>query len=358
MRIAVLGGGHGAYAAAADLSEKGHEIRLWRRDAAAFAPVLETRVIRMRDLDGVRDASIAVPTTDIGVAVRGAELILIPSPASAQPDIATAIAPHLENGQVVFLPPGTFGAYIMDRIARKTGCRAEVTYAETGTLPYLARKRPTGEVAITIRAKRLPTGAYPAKRAAYARDVIAKAYPAIEPCEDALSAALLNAGPIIHPPLILLNAGPLQHFENWDIHNEGTQPAVRAVTDALDAERVAIREALGYRAPHFPLSDHYNSDRWMYGDAHQRLVDSGDWREHIDLHQHRYMTEDIVLGLAFLDSVATWVSCDAPIASGLLAVAGAILGRNLRDGPRTLGALSLYAKTPEQMKEVLWEGEQ
>ena len=37
MKIAVLGGGHGCYAAVADLSEAGHEVRLWRRDAAALA---------------------------------------------------------------------------------------------------------------------------------------------------------------------------------------------------------------------------------------------------------------------------------------------------------------------------------
>jgi opine dehydrogenase len=356
MRIAILGGGHGAYAAAADLSEKDHEVRLWRRDAAAFAPVLSSRAIRVRDIDGVRTVPIANPTTDIGVAVRGAQLILIPSPASAQPDIARAIVPHLENGQVAFLPPGTFGAYIMDTIARQAGSRAEVTYAETGTLPYLARKRAADEVAITIRAKRLPTGAYPAKRSAHAYEVIAQAYPAIEPCEDALSAALLNAGPIIHPPLILLNAAPLQHFERWDIHHEGTQPAVRAVTDALDAERVALREALGYHSPHFPLAEHYNSDRWMYGDAHKRLVESGDWREHIDLHQHRYMTEDVVLGLAFMDSVAQWMSCEAPVARGLLAVAGAILGQDLERGPRTFAALGLERHSPDQMKALLWEG--
>lgn len=356
MRIAILGGGHGAYAAAADLSEQGHEIRLWRRDATAFAPVLKDRAIALRDAGGIRNVSIATATTDIGIAVRGAQLILIPSPAVAQSDIATAIAPHLEHDQVVFLPPGTFGSYVMDGIARQAGARAQVTYAETGTLPYLARKRASGEVAITIRAKRLPTGAYPAKRASHAQDVIARAYPAIEPCEDVLSAALLNAGPIIHPPLILLNAAPLQHFPQWDIHHEGTQPAVRAVTDALDAERIAVRQALGYGPPHFPLSDHYNNDRWMYGDAHQKLVDSGDWREHIDLHHHRYMTEDVVLGLAFLDSVAQWASCEAPVARGLLAVAGAILGRDLRHGPRTLAALSLNAKTPDQLKELLREG--
>lgn len=35
MEIAVLGGGHGCYAAAADLSEKGHHIRFWLNIAGA-----------------------------------------------------------------------------------------------------------------------------------------------------------------------------------------------------------------------------------------------------------------------------------------------------------------------------------
>ena len=44
------------------------------------------------------------------------------------------------NGQVVFLPPGTFGSFAMSRIVRAAGSRADVAWAETGTLPYLARK--------------------------------------------------------------------------------------------------------------------------------------------------------------------------------------------------------------------------
>ncbi|HVL56536.1 MAG TPA: NAD/NADP octopine/nopaline dehydrogenase family protein [Burkholderiaceae bacterium] len=339
MKIAVLGGGHGAYAAAADLSEQGHEVRLWRRNAAELAPVVASGSVGMKDERGARRVPIALATADIGAAVRDAQLLLIPGPATAQVDIARAAAPHLQDGQVAFLPPGTFGSYLMDRIARDAGASARIVWAETGTLPYLARKHAPDEVAITIRAVRLPTGAYPAAQAQHALDVIRAAYPAVQPCEDALSGALMNAGPIIHPPLILLNAAPLQHFERWDIHNEGTQPAVRAVTDALDAERIAVREALGYAPPHFPLSDHYRSDRWMYGDAHKRLTDSGDWRERIDLQTHRYMTEDTVLGLAFLASVARWAGVATPIADGLLAIAGAILGRDLRHGERTLEAL-------------------
>src|SRR6185295_3973614 len=151
--------------------------------------------------------------------------------------------------------------------------------AETGTLPWLTRKHGPFEVAITVRAKRLPTGVFPLARKAHA----------LARLRAAFSGALMNAGPIIHPPLIIMNAGPLQHFERWDIHKEGTQSAIRRVTDALDGERIALREALGYGAPHFPLANHYatTGEEWMYGrGSHDRLTDSGDWREHIVLTQH------------------------------------------------------------------------
>ena len=357
MKIAILGGGHGCYAAAADLSEAGHEVRLWRRDATALKPVVEAGSIVLKDADGARAVKIALATADIARALEGAQLIVIPSPAIAQEDIARAMAPHLEDGQVVFLPPGTFGSFVMHRIVRQAGSRADVAWAETGTLPYLARKHGEREVNVTIRAVRLPTGVYPARKSGHALAVIREAYSSVHGCGDALSGALMNAGPIIHPPLIVMNAAPLQHFERWDIHNEGTQPAVRAVTDRLDQERMAVREALGYAAPHYPLADHYHNDQWMYGDAHKKLVKSGDWREHIELHTHRYVVEDTELGLAFLASVARWANADAPIAHGLLAVAGGWQGRDLRKGPRTLEGLGLDKLDRAALQQLLHEGE-
>jgi opine dehydrogenase len=95
----------------------------------------------------------------------------------------------------------------------------------------------------------------------------------------------------------------------------------------------------------------------MYGDAHRRLQKSGDWREHIDLVQHRYVTEDIEIGLALLCSVARWAGVDAPVAHGLLALAGAWLGRDLRHGARTLGSLGLASLTPAELQRRLHEGE-
>jgi opine dehydrogenase len=348
MKIAVLGGGHGAYAAAADLAEAGHDVALWRRDAAALRPVLDAGRITLKDARGTREVPITRATADIGQAVGDAYLVVVPAPATAQIDMARALAPRLRDGQVVFLPPGSFGGYVMAEVVRQSG--------ETGTLPYLARKHGPREVNVSARAVRLPTGVYPARRADEALRVIREAYPSVHGCGDILSGALMNAGPVIHPPLMVMNAAPLQHFAQWDIHTEGTTPAVRAVTDRLDLERIAVREALGYGAPHYPLADHYTSDRWMYGDAHRQLQKSGDWREHIELHTHRYVTEDTELGLAFLASAARWAGVDAPVAHGLLALLGAVLGRDLRRGVRTLEALGLADLTKGELLQVLHDG--
>ena len=361
MKIAVLGGGNGSFAAAGDFALQGHEVRLWRRDAAQVA---EHRAagsrIMVKDSNGLHEAKLALVTTDIAEAVRGAELILCPAPAFAQADIASQLAPHLRNGQVVFLPPATFGTMIFAKAAHDAGNRANASFAETGTLPWLTRKHWPFEVAITIRAKRLPVGVFPLENADHALDVIGRAFPdAIEPCGDALSGALMNAGPIIHPPLIVMNAGPIEHFERWDIHKEGTQGSIRRVTDALDAERIAVREALGYGGPHFPLAHHYASEGeiWMYGrGSHDRLTDSGDWRERIVLTEHRYMREDLRLGLSLLVSVAELAGIATPLAEAFLAIGGAICGEDFVKHGRTLSSLGLGKLGRTELQTLLREG--
>jgi opine dehydrogenase len=361
MKIAVLGGGNGSFAAAGDMALAGHDVRLWRRDGAAVvAHNVAGRMIAVKDFRGRHEAKLSLVTTDIAEAVRGAELILCPTPATAQPDIARTLAPHVEDGQVVFLPPGTFGSYIFAKAARDDGNRAEAAFTETGTLPWLTRKHGPFEVAITIRAKRLPTGVLPLRLKDHALGVIGRAFPGvIEDCGDALSGALMNAGPIIHPPLITMNAAPLEHFERWDIHREGTQASVRRVTDALDAERIAVREALGYGAPHFPLANHYarEGEEWMYGrGSHDKLTDSGDWREHIVLTQHRYMLEDVRIGLSFLVSVGELAGVPTPLARAFLAIGGSICQEDFMQTGRTLQNLGLGGLDRAALKKLLAEG--
>lgn len=359
MEIAVLGGGNGSMAAALDLTDRGHHVRLWRRNAVGIAALNERdNTMTLKDFSGARAIKISIATKDISEAIEGVELIVCPTPATAQTDIARALAPHLVDGQVIFLPPGSFGSVLMARIVRDAGNHSDVSFAEAGTLPYLTRMHGADTVAITTRATGLPTGVFPRRNAAHALNVIAAAYPAIQDCGDGLSGALMNAGPIIHPPLICMNAGPIEHFEHWDIHNEGTQPSIRRVTTRLDGERMALREALGYGAPHWPLVDHYDPNKeWMYGGAaHEKLTDSGDWRETLVLTEHRYMREDFACGLAFMVSVADWAGVPAPTARGLLAIGSAICEADFEQSGRTLASMGLNQLSRTAMQDMLENG--
>ena len=76
MDIAVLGGGNGSYAAAADLAEQGHNVRLWRRNREALAPLLQTPVLTLNDFRGQRQVRLS-PAAQ----VRGANNLII-QPAS------------------------------------------------------------------------------------------------------------------------------------------------------------------------------------------------------------------------------------------------------------------------------------
>jgi len=127
---------HGSFAAAGDFALQGHDVRLWRRDVGQVRAHLAagSRIV-VKDINGRHDVKLALVPTDIADAIHDTELILCPTPAFAQADIARLLAPHLREEQVVFLPPATFGSTIFAVAARDVGNPARTHFAETGRDP-------------------------------------------------------------------------------------------------------------------------------------------------------------------------------------------------------------------------------
>lgn len=357
--IAVIGGGNGALTTAADMALAGFNVRMWTAFPQEYERIYESKIVKLKGLGRTGDAAIAVVTRDLKEALEGAEVICSPSPAFAQEDIAKLMAPHVEEGQVILLSPGSLGSYIFAKAFKEESIQKDVAIAEPGTLPYLTRKVAPDEVLVSGHAVRLPVGVFPAKRTEYAIDRLKALYPAIHPVENALSLALLNVGPIIHSVLMLLNTGPIEHFEAWDIHNEGTTSSVKKVILAHDEERITLRKALGYTTHHYPFSDHYDQkskDPWMYGrKAHDDLVESESWREPIDF-TYRYITEDVKCNLALLTSVGDQCGIDTPIADSLLKLLGVIVGEDFRKTGRTLESLGLSDIGLKELEQLLYNG--
>ncbi len=208
-------------------------------------------------------ATIEVVTDDHAAAARGANLVFIPLPAPAQPAVIDRIAPVLAPGQIVCGAKGTFGALCAGRRLERAGVTG-VPVAEMPVLPYGVRLSGPASVRLALVASHLPLGVYPSRATAAAAAAIRPAYPAVSPVEDALSSTLCNIDPALHAPLVCMNAGAIEGLESFDIHVQGSTPAVIATSLALDEERLALREALGYPAPHWPLAAFYEGGETFY----------------------------------------------------------------------------------------------
>ena len=358
VNVAVLGGGHGGYATAADLALAGHRVRLWRRAADELSPLGGHATITLTAEGRQGAAQLDRATGRVDEALEGAEIVIVALPATTHEALAAELATRLREDQIVLLTPGTLGAYVLAReIARAHG-RLPYALAETGTLPYLARKTGRATVAAPVRATNLPTGVFPASRSKTVLDRLRVLFPAIRPCVDVVDAALTNVGPVIHPALVLLNAGPIDGGR-FDVHAAGTTPSVRRLIDAVDRERVESRKGWGYPAPHFEMATHYDESRaaeGLYGaGARAKLVASGLWNEVVTF-EHRYVSEDVALGLPFLESAARTVSVATPGTSGLVHVFSALLGRDLSGRGRALEHHGLGDFAVREIRAVLHEG--
>lgn len=359
LNLAVVGGGNGSYTMAGDFALAGHRVRMWPGARQKHAELYRSRKIILEGMGRTGEARLELVSEDLSVVVRGADVILCTDPAHSQVKRAAALAPLLENGQVLFLSPGSLGPFVFEKAIRDEGRRIDLSYVEPGTLPYLTRKVQPAKVQVSGLAAHLPVGVFPACNTDKVLERIKRLYPAAHTVENSLSVALLNVGPIIHSVLFLLNTGAIEHFSTWDIHNEGSTSSVKKLVLAHDAERIALRKALGYQSHHYPFEDHYNSagdNEWMYGrKAHTDLVKSEKWRESLSF-DHRYILEDVKCNLALMASIGDLCRAETPIADSLLALIGTISGENFRTTGRTLQNLGVGDLALDELTTLLWQG--
>ncbi|MBI2204475.1 MAG: NAD/NADP octopine/nopaline dehydrogenase family protein [Candidatus Rokubacteria bacterium] len=358
MNVAVLGGGNGAFAAAADLSLAGHAVRLWRRSDADLGPVRDAGGITLRSEERQGLARLERVTSDLGVALDGADVVVLALPATTHEALARDLASRLTERHVVVMMPGSFGAYVMARDIARAGGTLPRAFAETGTLPYLARKTGAAEVSAPVRAANLPIGVFPASRTKEVVERLSGLYTTLRPCVDVLDVALTNAGVVLHPPLVLLNTGAID-AGTFDIHATGTTASARKLIDALDDERLGARRGWGYPPPHYEQATYYDDARaaeGLYGaGAKAKLIASGLWSETVTL-EHRYVTEDVVMGLPLFESAARTVGVPTPASTGLLHVFGVLLGRSLGGRGRALEHHGLGDFVLREIRQLLYDG--
>ena len=361
--VAVLGAGHGGCAAAADLGRRGYRVRLHARNSDRLAPIRARGGILAR---GVHQGVVPVDvlTTDIGEAVRGADLIMLVVPSVAHEPYARALAPLIDGGQPIFLNPGhTGGGLHFLHELRRAGFSGPVKSCETVTLTYIARMEGPATVNIYSYTTRLRFAALPGRHTEEMHALIKPLYPNIVPATSVLETGLGNINAVFHPPGMLMNAGWIERRRgDFLFYREGFTAAVGRVTASVDAERVTVANALG--VPAEPFLDLF----YAAGLTTAAARDSGSIARACEESEpnrtikappsldHRYIHEDIGYGLVPMAELGRLAGIATPTMDALVRLAGSALGIDYgRDG-LTLSRLGLAGKTAAELAGFVYAG--
>jgi opine dehydrogenase len=361
--IAVLGAGHGGLAAAADLTRRGYSVRLHGRSEQRLAPIRERGGI---DVSGVHEGFVPLTTltTSVAEAVAGADLVMLVVPSVAHGDYAAALARVLAPGQPVFVNPGhTGGSLHFVHELRRAGYRDEVRTAETVTLTYISRTQGPTSVAIYTCTRRLKCAAFPGRHTDAMLALLAPVYPEVVRASSVLETGMANINAVFHPPGTLMNAGWIEDTGGeFLFYREGITPAVGAVCEAVDAERMAVARALGIPSVPFLETFHQaglTTDEGRASDSIAfacRVSGPNATVKSPPSLQHRYVDEDVGYGLVPMAALGRLAGVPTPTMDALIELASGMRGIRYRDTGLSLDRLGLGAVRAADLARFVHEG--
>ena len=363
-KIAVLGAGNGGCAAAADLTLRGFEVRLFSRSESTIARLARRGEIEL--LEGGESQSVApyFMSPHLPPVVQGVDLIVIAAPSVAHEYLAKSLANYLTDGQRILLNPGhTGGSLHFYHLLRRLGCGANIQLCETVTLTYICRMPEPGKVELYRRTTNLRFAAFPAVHTETLVSEIQTVFPNIVAAENVLETGFSNINAIMHPAGMLGNAGWIEKSGGdflW--YREGVTPAIGAWIDAVDGERLTIVESLGLKPLRFVdiffQAGLTTAEARDSGSAYQAIHESG---PNMTIKSppsldHRYIREDVGYGLVPMAEIGKLMGVHTPVMDALITLASAALGVDFRATGLTLEKMGLGSVRAEELPKVLREG--
>ena len=158
-----------------------------------------------------------------------------------------------------------------------------------------------------------------------------------------MEAALHNPNMIVHTVGAIMSIPRIEATGGeYCMYHEVFTPSVWNILEALDGEKMAVLQSLGYEAlPYVEACKFRNSlDEQRPGKEvffeYAAMPTRAKGPVSVD---SRYITEDVPQGLVLLESLGRALHIATPVASALIEIASAALGRPLRAQGRTLDAL-------------------
>lgn len=352
MKVAVLGAGNAGCAVSLDMSFRGHEVTLIKTSNAMHDDNFEYLLqndgrMGMWENGETRYGNIAACTRDVS-RISDAEIVIVYIQTNFHEQLIKRIKPYLRDGQILLINPGYLStAYVLKHMGDK---RIIVAEAESSFID--CRISEPGMIRVGFRNVRNPIGVFPHTDLKYAMDKLNKLGFPLTSLNSVIEASLHNPNLIVHTVGAIMSIPRIEKTKGeYCMYHEVFTPSVWKILEMLDSEKMDILERLGCpRVPYVEACKFRNS-----------LDDSRDAKEVFFWYaamptrakgpivvDSRYISEDVPQGLVMLEALGKAINIDTPIATALIELATAALGRNMRKEGRTIEMLGR-----ENIKKIL-----
>lgn len=375
-KIAVLGSGNGGLTFAGDFALAGHMVNLCElpQFKDSLNPVMEAGGIEMTGAARNGFAKLNMVTTNMQEAISGVEAIVIAVPAYGHVTFAEAIAPYIEDGQMITLNPGyTFGSIEFANALKNKGVDLNrILLGSAGILVYATRKFMGNKIFCMCVKAKIPFSALPAKNTGKMLSALNEFYPQpdgehgilVDSYND-LKLSLENINLYVHPPMMILKAVDVELGEEPYVKSE-TSRAVKLLGRAMNREAMAITKAYGIE----PWSHEYLHDVLMYPYwvRRPREVDRPDWAKPenqpteygagrgFNFLKGRYITEDLPYGLVPISELGDSVGVPTPCIDAVINIGSVIGETDFRKIGRTLNKLGVADMSKAELLNYVNEG--
>lgn len=341
MKVTVVGSGNAGLIHAAKIYEKGFPVGVLKTSNYGnmdffnrIAEKGEYDVVDMTNNGRTFTARMQFITRDVQRAVEFADILMVMTTTLQHEDVARLIAPYVHDGQIIVICPGYMGSLIF-----KKYIKSNVMYSEWETTAYNGRIMNGSFVRITFYNPRNAISVLPSNKAEEVLGMLSQLFNNTNYFrKNILESALHNPNMIVHPIGILFSASRIEHScgEFW-MYREAFTPSVVRVIQEFDKQKNKILEAFGCD----PL-DYFEAAKWRNTEDlnipamevfRSFSESSNKGPSSID---HRYLNEDVPMGLGLFISIGKVLDIDTSIQESIMTLASALLGKDLKAKSRTI----------------------
>jgi len=273
-------------------------------------------------------------TRDVKMAVEFADIIFVMTTTLQHEGVAKIIEPYVRDGQIIILVPNYIRSLIFRNFIKK-----KIIYSEWETTAYNGRIVDNEHVNISFFNPRNAISVSPTNKSEEVLSILSGFFNNTRYLrQNILESAFHNPNMIVHTIGVLFSAARIEHSEGefW-MYREAFTPSIIKVIEEFDKTKNSILNSFGCDSlNYFEAAKWRNEENLSINamDVFRGFANSSN-KGPGQLY-HRYLLEDVPMGLCLFSSIARVVGIKTEISDSIISLTSVLLGEDFWKYGRTI----------------------